>query len=119
MIKSRSLAFGMLMLWGFVISVNIIFRHAHRLPNGRIISHVHPFKSTGEKGPSSSNPHTSSELYWLDAHSNNPFMGEFQAGFEFDAPIQYNDFLVEPYTFTFVSCDIAVQNPRGPPLLPA
>ncbi|SDN06944.1 hypothetical protein SAMN04488090_4917 [Siphonobacter aquaeclarae] len=47
----------------------VVFRHGHRLADGRIISHAHPFRSNG-KGPILPNSHTSLELLLLDAVSN-------------------------------------------------
>ncbi len=47
----------------------VVFRHGHRLADGRIISHAHPFKSQN-KGPIQPNSHTSLELLLLDAVSN-------------------------------------------------
>ncbi|MDR6195025.1 hypothetical protein [Siphonobacter sp. SORGH_AS_0500] len=53
-----------------VMFVNgVVFRHGHRLADGRIISHAHPFKSQN-KGPIQPNSHTSLELLLLDAVSN-------------------------------------------------
>lgn len=51
----------------------IVFRHAHRLPNGRIITHAHPFWPDG-KGPLQTNTHTSNELLLLDAVANGSFV---------------------------------------------
>ncbi|PQA59971.1 hypothetical protein [Siphonobacter curvatus] len=53
-----------------VMLVNgVVFRHGHRLADGRIISHAHPFRSK-TKGPIQPNSHTSLELLLLDAVSN-------------------------------------------------
>lgn len=115
--RKQWLAYGMLILWGFVLSINILFRHAHRLPDGRIVSHVHPFKWTGEKGPLPYNPHTTSELSWLDAHSNNPFMGEVAKEYQF-VPVEYPaEEISTYYYFLFASCRIDPECPRGPPAL--
>lgn len=47
----------------------ILFLHAHRLADGTIITHAHPFKAV-TKGPIQPNNHTQQELLWLDAVSN-------------------------------------------------
>ncbi|QJD77546.1 hypothetical protein [Spirosoma rhododendri] len=52
----------------------MIFIHAHRLSDGRIVIHTHPYKLTGKQGPISNNPHTSFELFWLDMCSHAPFV---------------------------------------------
>lgn len=109
----------MVLLWGFVLSINILFRHAHRLPNGRIISHVHPFKWTGEKGPLPYNPHSSSELAWLDAHSNNPYNGEVTEEYSFPGTVVSGERVILYHEFSFVSCRVKPENPRGPPALSA
>lgn len=116
MIRRNALALGMLLIWGYVISINIVFRHAHRLPDGRVISHVHPYKAKGEKGPFSSNPHSQSELTWLDSYSNTPFFGLFVTEFEFTPPIVFQDPVNDVYNVTFRSCELTSQNPRGPPV---
>ncbi|GAA4410822.1 hypothetical protein GCM10023187_35890 [Nibrella viscosa] len=49
---------------GIVVS-GIVFRHAHRLADGTIISHTHPFKPF-TKDPFQPNNHSRQELIWLD-----------------------------------------------------
>ena len=46
-----------------------LFLHAHRLADGTIITHAHPFNAV-TKGPIQPNNHTQQELLWLDAVSN-------------------------------------------------
>lgn len=115
--RSRWLGYGMVLLWGFVLSINILFRHAHRLPDGRIVSHVHPFKWTGEKGPLPYNPHSKSELSWLDVHSNTPFFGEAPQEYNLPEHVLPQVGQASDYTFCFISCRIEPENPRGPPAL--
>ena len=47
----------------------LVFRHAHRLADGTIITHAHPYNPFG-KSPLSSNPHSRHELVMLDLFSN-------------------------------------------------
>jgi len=70
----RYTARGLTLLWGLITLNSMIFLHAHRLPNGRIVIHTHPYKLTGKQGPISNNPHTSFELFWLDMCTNAPFI---------------------------------------------
>lgn len=63
-----------MLLWGLITLNSMIFIHAHRLPDGRIVIHTHPYKLTGKQGPISNNPHTSFELFWLDMCTNAPFV---------------------------------------------
>lgn len=61
----------------------VVFRHGHRLADGRIVSHAHPFWPDG-KGPIKSNPHSASELALLDAVTNGSFAPEAEPVFEFE-----------------------------------
>nr|WP_235985324.1 hypothetical protein [Spirosoma utsteinense] len=52
-----------------VLVNGVVFRHAHRLADGTIICHAHPYKSSpGTQFPSHS--HSRDELIWLDAFTN-------------------------------------------------
>lgn len=106
----------MLLLWGLVLSINILFRHAHRLPNGRIVSHVHPFKWTGEKGPLPYNPHTSSELSWLDAQSNGHFLSDLPEVFTLESSAAYPEQTTHFSTPVVFSIGVGAVSPRGPPV---
>ena len=50
----------------------LVFRHAHRLADGTIITHAHPYNPFG-KSPISSNSHSRHELVILDLFSNATF----------------------------------------------
>lgn len=52
-----------------VLANGVVFRHAHRLSDGTIICHAHPYKSSpGSQFPS--HTHNLDELIWLNAFSN-------------------------------------------------
>ncbi|MBD2751486.1 hypothetical protein [Spirosoma validum] len=59
-------------LLGLYIGVlinGVVFRHAHRLSDGTIICHAHPYKSSpGTQFPK--HAHSRDELIWLDAFDN-------------------------------------------------
>lgn len=57
-----------LLLAGFVLLQvnNVLFRHAHRLPDGRIIVHAHPYNLFGKGGPMLPNNHSAQKLRLLD-----------------------------------------------------
>lgn len=59
-------------LLGLYIAVlinGILFRHAHRLSDGTIICHAHPYKSSpGTRFPH--HAHSRDELIWLDVFAN-------------------------------------------------
>lgn len=47
----------------------VVFRHAHRLADGTIVSHAHPYIPVGDD-PYQPNNHTQQEIIWLDALSH-------------------------------------------------
>ncbi|GAA4432518.1 hypothetical protein GCM10023091_04740 [Ravibacter arvi] len=102
-------------MWGFVLCTNILYRHAHRLPNGRIVSHIHPYKWTGEKGPFQSNPHSASDLSWLDAHSNQLYCSDLPAPFQMAAVVLPEECLTSIRVFDFDAYRVVPDSPRGPP----
>ncbi|WP_460963738.1 hypothetical protein [Spirosoma litoris] len=68
------LLLGLLML----MQINsVVFRHAHRLANGQIVTHAHPYNLFAKSCPLSANPHTTHELLLLDAVSNAAFVPTF------------------------------------------
>lgn len=59
----------LLVLYTAVLVNGVVFRHAHRLSDGTIICHAHPYKgSPGTQFPNHS--HSRDELLWLDAFAN-------------------------------------------------
>lgn len=65
----KLLSKALLGLFTLLLLNGIVFRHAHRLADGRIITHAHPFWPDG-KGPIHPNTHTAGELALLDGVSN-------------------------------------------------
>lgn len=52
-----------------LLANGVMFRHAHRLADGSIICHAHPYKgSPGTQFPN--HTHSRDELIWFDAFSN-------------------------------------------------
>jgi hypothetical protein len=51
----------------------VVFRHAHRLSDGRLIVHAHPYWPFG-KGPILPNTHTAQEILLLDLAANLPLV---------------------------------------------
>jgi hypothetical protein len=78
----RRLAWLLFTLFALMQVNLVVFRHGHRLPDGRIITHAHPFWPTG-KGPIQPNHHSAGELALLDAVANAPFVGEPPALIDF------------------------------------
>ena len=61
----------LLLIQLFMLTNAVVFRHAHRLPDGTIVVHAHPFlpKALGGDGsdPVQPNNHSKQQLIWLDA----------------------------------------------------
>jgi len=51
----------------------VVFRHAHRLSDGRLIVHAHPYWPFG-KSPILPNTHTAQEILLLDLAANMPLV---------------------------------------------
>jgi len=94
----------------------VVFRHGHRLSDGRIVSHAHPFWPDG-KGPIKSNPHSAGELALLDALSNGGFVDQpaLCVDFLFALP-QPSRVRVEP-SAPFLTRPFHCFAHRGPPAL--
>jgi hypothetical protein len=69
------IAQGFLVIFTLMLLNGIVFRHAHKLSSGKIITHAHPYKSSNSNSPFQPNDHTNNELFLLDTFSNAPFVG--------------------------------------------
>ena len=94
----------------------VVFRHSHRLANGHIITHAHPYNILGNSCPLSPNPHTSHELLLLDAISNPMFVPAFVLVLAFLLLI---GLVIQPIllglTPVIVTIHLARPQLRGPP----
>ncbi|MEZ0487151.1 hypothetical protein [Fibrella aquatica] len=81
----------------FMLTNAVVFRHAHRLPDGTIVVHAHPFlpKALGGPGsdPTGSDPiqpnnHSKQQLIWLDAMTDVAYPFTEPTFFTFQAPEQ-------------------------------
>ncbi|NDU97955.1 hypothetical protein [Spirosoma terrae] len=72
MFRLQNFRFGiarfLLGLYIAVLTNGVAFRHAHRLSDGTIICHAHPYKSSGSQFPQ--HAHSRDELIWLDGIAN-------------------------------------------------
>ncbi|WP_428663192.1 hypothetical protein [Runella sp.] len=93
---------------------NIFFRHAHRLSNGKIITHAHPYIPSGN-GPYQPNNHTSGELFLLDAFTNILFVGATAFSFAFLTNAVRAFRPVFCYASTYYSRKRTYCSLRGPP----
>lgn len=112
----HSLAWLLFTLFALMQVNLVVFRHGHRLADGRIISHAHPFWPNG-KGPIQSNSHSSGELALLDAVSNGSFTLDIPAVIDFQVrvPVSFvTYFFAQP---SAVSQPFFCFSQRGPPFL--
>jgi len=96
---------------------NVLFRHAHRLANGKIISHAHPYKPVGNS-PFQPNNHSANELHLLDTVCNPIFLGLTVSVFSFELLVFYfiNEVTV-CYKTPFIASFFFILTLRGPPLV--
>ena len=77
LLRNRPTIAGVLLAYFSLLTLNnVVFRHAHRLANGQIITHAHPYWPTKNKPPDQPNPHTNGQLVLLDALSHAVFLPE-------------------------------------------
>ncbi|MBD2700931.1 hypothetical protein IC229_09800 [Spirosoma sp. BT702] len=102
-------------LYVAVLVNGVVFRHAHRLADGTIICHAHPYKSSpGTQFPK--HAHSRDELIWLDGFTNAFYTNPAVIGLVFLAVICFLTRVgAEPFrTVRFQSGHTAFQH-RGPP----
>ena len=69
------IARSFMVLFTLILLNGVVFRHSHKLTNGKIITHAHPYKPVSNS-PFQPNNHTTNELYILDLVSNGLFSSE-------------------------------------------
>ncbi len=73
--KIQKLIAGLLVLSvGLLIVNNVVFMHAHKLSNGKIIVHAHPYNKSQDSAPFKKHNHTSKELFHI-SHIHLLFIG--------------------------------------------
>ena len=63
---SKQIARLLIAVLGLFILNNAVFLHAHRLPDGQVILHAHPYKKSQDPAPVKTHHHTAAELFVLD-----------------------------------------------------
>lgn len=80
----------LLLIQLFMLTNAVVFRHAHRLPDGTVVVHAHPFLPKALSGTSSDpvqpNDHTRQQLIWLDAITDAAYLLAEPVFFVFQAP---------------------------------
>lgn len=110
----QRLAWLLFALFALMQANLVVFRHGHRLADGRVISHAHPFWPDG-KGPIKANAHSASELFLLDAVANGSFAAEESPVFDFQAPAPIPTEPVFVYEAQPVNRSFPSLSLRGPP----
>jgi hypothetical protein len=111
----------LLLIQLFMLTNAVIFRHAHRLPDGTVVVHAHPFlpKALGgdAEGPLQPNTHTRQALIWLDALAHATYLELDAHTFTWlNVPeLAFNDPLVEAEVAPF-SIQVRCIALRGPPV---
>lgn len=105
----------------FMLTNAVVFRHAHRLPDGTIVVHAHPFLPKALGGPASDpvqpNNHSKQQLIWLDAMTDVVYPFAEPTFFTFQAPTE--PLLPAPATPIGAEvrrADFTCFSHRGPPL---
>jgi hypothetical protein len=62
---NKPLIWLLLGLWSLIMLNSVMYRHSHRLPNGKIVSHAHPYKKGTDDAPAKPHEHTDEELALL------------------------------------------------------
>ncbi|SCD21912.1 putative membrane protein [Proteiniphilum saccharofermentans] len=62
---SKQIARLLIVVLGLFILNNAVFLHAHRLPDGQVILHAHPYKKSQDPAPIKTHHHTAPELFVL------------------------------------------------------
>ncbi len=68
----RLLAWALLGLWALIMLNSVMYRHTHRLPNGKIVSHAHPYQKSGDGA--TNHEHTDEELALLQLIEGQVFL---------------------------------------------
>ena len=105
----------------FMLTNAVVFRHAHRLPDGTIVVHAHPFLPKALGGPGSDpvqpNNHSKQQLIWLDALTDVAYPFTEPLFFAFLAPQKSLPAHPSPAIQAQVRwADFTCFSHRGPPL---
>jgi hypothetical protein len=79
----RLLAWALLGLWALIMLNSVMYRHTHRLPNGKIVSHAHPYQKSSDG--TTNHEHTDEELALLQLIDGQLFLLSSLPDFSFFA----------------------------------
>lgn len=115
--RNRPTIAGVLLAFFSLLTLNnIVFRHAHRLANGQIITHAHPYWPSKNKPPYQPNHHTNGQLVLLDAISHAVFLPDAPPVFiELRPVVEFASPSLLVQQAWPVSAPIRILPQRGPP----
>ena len=61
----KTITFLMIGVMGLFITNKLVFSHLHKLDDGTVIEHAHPYNRSTDSGPYKSHHHTKSELLFF------------------------------------------------------
>ncbi len=116
-LRNRPTIAGVLLAYFSLLTLNnVVFRHAHRLANGQIITHAHPYWPTKNKPPYQPNHHTNGQLVLLDALSHAVFLPEGPAPALAEVlPVEFSFISLPSYQEQTISALLQSHRGRGPP----
>jgi hypothetical protein len=83
----KPLVWLLLGLWTLIMLNSVMYRHSHRLPNGKIVSHAHPYKKSSDGSPAKPHEHTDEELALLQLIDGQLFAPPATLSVAFVAPV--------------------------------
>ncbi|GAB3025767.1 hypothetical protein [Spirosoma pulveris] len=107
------------LLFGLFLTMwlnGVVFRHAHRLSDGRLIVHAHPYWPFG-KGPILPNTHTAQEILLLDLAASLPVVVSALFAFLFLLRSQQQSVFWTRFRTFFASHSFFCFSRRGPPVV--
>ncbi len=113
-ITIKSVSYLLIVMMSIFVINNVLFIHAHKMDDGRIVVHAHPYDKSDDSQPYKSHHHTKTELLFFD-NVKLHFLFVFFL-FVFLNLVNKSRFLflfitsfIQPYKFLFTS--------RAPPVL--
>ena len=102
--------------WTLIMLNSVMYRHSHRLPDGKIVSHAHPYKRSTDEAPAKPHEHTDKELALLQLIDGQVFGPPVAFAVSF-AAYPFNDAANNfAYFYAFIIPPYALQHAgRAPP----
>ena len=102
----------LLNVYGLILVSNALFYHSHVTPDGRVISHAHPFNKQDDSGPKKTHHHSKLEL--LLFFSDNYNLNEIQTETKALSTIHFDKNLVHS-NVAIISKEYSQDSSRAPP----